>query len=456
MIIAMHQRFQKFTPDFVYQLIHKFLKKITDLLSRLLLTEKYLHFRLGVGVAFISTLYILFYFYVSKATALSRHGVTFFELRYFWIIPCLVPIILVTDYLVLLCRGSTQASILICFVLAFFFIPNMTAYESFGYYPLLIRVSMFFVLSAHMLILITTRSLTISTRLMIFFLLELGLIVYFTKFGQEPFLESFWVVQPYRYVFLFSILSAEATNHVGLGFLNRRFFTYIFNPTNFITPIPIQYRQWNFNGERHRFKSKALLYLVLGLLALLGTAYMQTHKHYMSYVHHGSWIAWIFGGGFNYIYFFLFSYSNITIPTALFWWFGFDVPDAYDLPLLAGSPQDRWRRWNFYFYDWYFRFIFFPVFKITRSQFLAIMTVFGATLFIHLGGYNHELVTAVVSNSLSRAYLKKMAFFMGHGLLVYLGIRLARFFPSAHKLSGWVSVIGMFVIMSYLHYILML
>ncbi len=456
MISAAHQLCQKLSPEFVYQGIHKLINRLIRLLNRILLNESYLQLRIGVSVGLISTLYILFFRYVSRSPELTGQSVSFFELRYFWIIPSLVPLVLITDYIVLLCRGAAQISIFVAFGLAFYFIPEMTSYESFIYHPLLIRVSMFFVLSSHMFFLFACRSLKVSTRLMIFFLLEMGLIIFFTKFGQEHFLESFWVIQPYRYIFIFSVLSAESSNHIGFKFLNLRFFTYLLSPTNFITPLPLQFKQWHFRGERHRLKAKAMFYLLLGLVALMGTAVMQLLKHKVFYLHHGSYLAWFLGGGFNYLYFFLFSYSNITIPTALFWWFGIEVPEAYDLPLLATNPQDRWRRWNFHFYDWYFRFIFFPIYKSTRSQFLGVMTVFGATLFIHLGGYNHELLGAVFTNNLSRTYLKKMAFFMGHGLLVYIGMRFTRWFPAGDKLSGWLSVIGMFVIMSFLHYILML
>jgi hypothetical protein len=192
----------KFTPDVVYQLIHRILKNLTDLIARIILKRKFLHLRLGVTAMILSALFLSFYFLVTLNSEMTGNSTTFFETRYFWIIPTLVPLALITEFIVGLAGGSRAMAVLCAFSMAFLMIPEIASYGDYSYIPMLIRATMFFVLAVHILVLLTTRSLGINERLMIFFVVELFLVSYLFFSGQSFFSESFWVTQPYRYIFM--------------------------------------------------------------------------------------------------------------------------------------------------------------------------------------------------------------------------------------------------------------
>lgn len=59
---------------------------------------------------------------------------------------------------------------------------------------------------------------------------------------------------------------------------------------------------------------------------------------------------------------------------------GYDVPENFRLPFLAGTPRDFWRRWHISLSQWCMRSIYFPMMVATKRPFLATlmaMTVMG-------------------------------------------------------------------------------
>ena len=454
----MHCSSGKYSPSWVKRTLDFRIDQAVTLLERKIFKSNQKKWLLACATLLVVCFYLALLKFITLNPSFDNERASFFEARFFWIIPTLVPMVLLTDLGAAALKLSQNTSILLCSAITFFAIPEILSYGNPSYFPTLIRLSLIFALSFHICVLFFTRHLKFNARLVIFFTCEVLMIIFFTTHaGYNFFSESFWIGQPYRYLFMFTILSADLTGQSPGQFVGTRFFTYIFNPANLITPIPIDYRDWVPRSENTYLKSKALVYLLFGLAALVGAFLMQKVRLFSWIFYHGEISQiWFFGGPASYLYVFFYSYANITIPVALAWWFGFKVPDAYDMPLLATTPQDRWRRWNFLFYNWYFRFVFFPIFKMTKSQFVAIMVTFAATLFIHLGPLNSEILRSFFAEPLSRHFWRKTSFFLAHGLLVYLGMKYQKYLPNPDKISGWIGVVTMFMVMSMVHYIYML
>lgn len=376
---------------------------------------------------------------------------SFFETRYFWLLPTITIYVLFIELLTHHLQNKTEVILIFCYCGIFILVPEILTYAQASYLPSAIRIAILFTLGLHLLIFKFSRDLKYSTRLILFFFTELALVFYLDVLTLNDFFDwSFWITHPYRYIFTFSMLAADEEIKKSRLPFNWQTSSYVLSPMNWITPLPIRYSDWNVSVQKSHYQAKSTLYLIISLILLVACAYIQ---HYRSLLSLMELRNRSFAAGFaTYLFYFCFSYANINIPIALAWRFGYPLPEPYQFPLLSTSPQDRWRRWNTYFYEWYFRSIFFPVFKKTKSYFSAVMLSFIATLFIHLGSQNAEyIMVGLVSDSFSRQFYKKMLFFLGHGLAVYFGIRLEKWLPNENKISGWIGVVGMMLLMSLIH-----
>lgn len=440
------------TPESVRSVLNAWVRTCSLRLSRL--SEKMGSFFLLL----ICSLYGCFLYFLTINPDWNNNHTSFFETRYFWVIPTVVVLFGVANLgLDRLRVRDVNLRLLVIFALVWMVLPQVLSYADPMYSPKLIRIAILFVLSVNLLVLVLVRRVPLSLKVLFFIATELSCVVYLKTTNYEGYFgESFWIIQPLRYVFVFSYLSISLRGPRLSTLREGSFWSFIMSPTVFITPLPISTEFWRPSESKEELnflRGKAGLYLLLGLLSLLLTFVIQRMKFA---AHLGSPLfGWrdIVGGVLTYLYYYTFSFSNIVIPVSLLWWLGFKIPEPYDSPLLATTPQDRWRRWNFLFYEWYFKFIFFPVYKKTRSSFLAVALSFAATMMIHLGPRNSEFIIFTVDDQLSRLFIRKVVFFSIHGLLVYAGLKLEPFLPKPNQRRAWLSVICMFVIMSALHYI---
>lgn len=153
----------------------------------------------------------------------------------------------------------------------------------------------------------------------------------------------------------------------------------------------------------------------------------------------------------RYFYYYLGSAIAIGWPVGLFRWSGVALPDYFSLPLLAWSPLERWRRWNTYAYQWYFRFAYLPVARRIPSPLLAVAAVFLLTAVIHMGKANF-LWLAHFTRGYGLGFNSYMLLFFGaHGAAVYLALKLPRLFGDGKTAAGWRGVILTWALMALLH-----
>jgi hypothetical protein len=130
---------------------------------------------------------------------------------------------------------------------------------------------------------------------------------------------------------------------------------------------------------------------------------------------------------------------------------GFHVPDAFDSPLLAASPADRWRRWNFHIYEWTRLLIFQPALKKFKSLFVALLLAFLATWITHAGSrFNHFLIDPAGPQAGPEA-LTHLSFYLWHALAIYIAMKLKNIWPSGQTKRGWIGVLITWVMMIFIH-----
>jgi hypothetical protein len=234
---------------------------------------------------------------------------------------------------------------------------------------------------------------------------------------------------------------------------------FIFSPTHLTTPLPINFSQWKIDrdsDEKWRLRSKSFLYFGICFIFLLLMRQVGPLRTFVQNEISNYSLKWIIFGFVNYLYFFLFSYVNITLPIATLWWCGIKLPDAYSLPLLATNPQERWRRWNTYFYDWFFKYIYLPVYRKTSSLIASIVAVFMVTFFMHATRYSDIGFFDSDTPPSTRNMARKYIFFMAHGVFVYVGLKFSYLWPDETKKTGWWGVAFMTLIMALFHGIFLL
>ncbi len=319
----------------------------------------------------------------------------------------------------------------------------------------------FYLLTVLINVLVWIVTIKLNSSLRTFVLLLTGgaiavLISYFPN--SNSLLPNLLLFHFYRFAFVFTSLDPKQVLPIE-NLRTARVLAFIFSPSYLTTPLPVNFSQWRVSTdeiEKRQLKSKAAVYLIICFIFLL---FMKEVKPLRAAAHKEIDIyfwKWHAFGLANYLYFFLFSYVNITLPISLMWWCGIKLPNPYVLPLLAVTPQDRWRRWNTYFYEWFFKFIYLPVFRRSSSLIVSILAVFGVTFILHASRYSDMWILDVETYPSIRNMTRKYLFFLAHGFLVYIGIRYSKYWPDENKASGWLGVLLMMFLMSFIHGIFIL
>lgn len=248
-----------------------------------------------------------------------------------------------------------------------------------------------------------------------------------------------------RWFMIFSYLALE--EHIRRGKPETGFFA-LFSPTNFIDPVPAPQSSWQ---PPHRPPPSLLLKGWFDLLSCYAAAVLLAYMMRSS----SDQTVWELSTGFfNYVTLFLISYVTIVLPVGLLRLYGFPLKDAFETPLLAATPQDRWRRWNTFYYQWFYSMVFWPVFKRTRILWLACVAVFLVTYWFHV---SHLIFTAERAGGWQSPSVlllgRYLGFFMAHAAAVYVGIRLHRFWPAGRRLVGWFGVLATWLLMGAIHMI---
>lgn len=439
----------------IEEAIERILDKAVDFASHSNLKPFYIELLLLI---FVTPLFLGIYYFGSTLEIHADEMGSLFGTKFIQLLPIVVLITL------------NSVTFLSLFKLDFFYKTSITFFICFYYFAAtlsgkfnflnekLIWLAFLFINLINIFVFILVDKLSLQIKFWLLFSFEI-LVLYVSQFFVYPWLRnSFMAIQLFRYIFIYSSLFEPSIDIKNQGFERaKRILSSILNPGFLITPVPIRYSKTDSNisdfKSTVRLKIKAVVFLIFTALCIFFALFIDELKFNLLQFADTKIKKNLYLAPLNYLYVFAFSYANINVVICLTWWMGRDIPNAYRLPLLAVSPQDRWRRWNTYFYDWLFRFIYFPIIKSTKSPFVAIMTVFSITTFFHIGGRaDFDIYSLKI---FERGMEKKYLFFLAHGLAVYLGIRLSTYWVDENKLTGWLGVFFMFTLMSFIHAILL-
>jgi hypothetical protein len=130
------------------------------------------------------------------------------------------------------------------------------------------------------------------------------------------------------------------------------------------------------------------------------------------------------------------AHANIAIMRFI----GHVIPERYDYPLLATSPQDFWRRWNTYYGEWLRRYVFFAGALYWGRRFKKAPSWTGRGLAVVLTfvtcGALHQ--TAAYAQSGSRLW-SMLVFFLLSGVALVLWSAVVRVARSAVALGAFAS-----------------
>lgn len=228
-----------------------------------------------------------------------------------------------------------------------------------------------------------------------------------------------WANQSNRLIFVFSMFISERLSRPKERPELSQTLAFFFTPAHLFTPVPLSLDQVR-SREGTFAIPKGSYDLIICMLAFLAAMFIETSYPPDKVLQVKESILKI--GVMNYVVYYFKSLSWIGLPIGICRIFDLKMPDYFDKPLLATSPAERWRKWNTYYYQWFYSFIFFPLQKRKNNLFVSVMAVFFATLVLHLGtsNFNLFLPSAV---SLADAYLVKgTVFFFLHGLMVLVHI----------------------------------
>lgn len=153
-------------------------------------------------------------------------------------------------------------------------------------------------------------------------------------------------------------------------------------------------------------------------------------------------------GVYKYLYVYLVSWLGVLLPVCVGKFMGYNLLSPFQLPLLAASPIDRWRRWNTYIYDWFRMLVFYPLYKNTKSVALAVFCCFFITWYMSFGPY---ALMQIQGLDLNYNPFEKLTFFGLQALLVYFNSEYKIKIFDGSKIIGWLGVIAMFCLMSIIH-----
>lgn len=153
----------------------------------------------------------------------------------------------------------------------------------------------------------------------------------------------------------------------------------------------------------------------------------------------------------TYLYFYFNSWAVLNLIVGLGRWLGHPLKAPFYFALLAVSPAECWRRWNIPFYQWFRSLIFGPIWRKTRSTFLAVFAVFGVSFWLHDGYSAIHLWHEGSAEDVDFWVRNKILFFSWHGVGVYLALILTKYWPSNTRLMGWLGVLITWIWMVWVH-----
>ena len=249
-----------------------------------------------------------------------------------------------------------------------------------------------------------------------------------------------------RMIFPFSLLSLEA--QAGKKSSRLMEWVAIFPPTILFTPLPIESKDRVFTAD-WSLRLRGLRDVLRGILFVFMAFILRRHLTAFPMQQN---VGGVFGYGFiTYIYYFFGSYAWMALPFGILRWYGMKVPDYFNFPLLSTSPGERWRRWNTYYYNWYYKVIFFPLYKKTRSMLIGIFTVFFVTALLHSGRLSYGPLFGVQKLLVNPLSLQLALFFGAHAFLIFLSLKFPQLWPAGEKRRGWWGVLVLTLLMSLVH-----
>lgn len=169
------------------------------------------------------------------------------------------------------------------------------------------------------------------------------------------------------------------------------------------------------------------------------------------------WAGWGLAGVERYLQYYFGSCVILYCASGSLRLMGLAIHDPEDWPLFAASPVDRWRRWTVYQYQWLIAFVFLPIQRRVGGVFLPIL---GSFLFSFVSHVDFDLLyfflylagkLPVLPIEISVVLKSKLLFFSLHGLAVYLFLKIPSLAMNEEKRSGWMGVVGVFLLMSLIH-----
>lgn len=161
--------------------------------------------------------------------------------------------------------------------------------------------------------------------------------------------------------------------------------------------------------------------------------------------------AWFALGFAQYLHMYFLSYFMLNAGLIVGRLFGLRLAPGTHFALLATDPVERWRRWNAYYYAWLFRFVYVPVMRGARSEFLATQCVFFVTGLLHSGSAVALLLLPFAPTSVESYVRHSFVFFQLHGLALFA----TRFFPLSFRDPrtgrGWLGVLLTWMLMALVH-----
>lgn len=261
---------------------------------------------------------------------------------------------------------------------------------------------------------------------------------------------GWWVFHSRSIIMPLSLLMAEA--HIGMAAfppLSSRVLVFLISPINLIFAQPISSQFLKDNANEIELAIRGFADLAVAMIFFAAPTIWSYFTGEGPFVPSANPLLkmLILGYG-NYIYYFMVSYAVFRLACGLGRVCGYSLPEPTYFPLLAATPQERWRRWNIYMYDWFFGLFFLPTIRKTSSLAIALFVTFTATLLVHMltefVGLAFENVTGAIIEHLRGQTI----FFLYHGLLVYLALRTQRFWPSGRTRKGWLSLAATHLLMA--------
>lgn len=331
-------------------------------------------------------------------------------------------------------------------LLSLHFVPILTSGKLSTYTSLYNVVGAYLVL---FLVLLVVRGQSFNIQFLSLFVASIATMIFISLIASSGVeIDGIWANQANRLIILFSVVASERISRAQVFQRLTDKVAYFFHPAYLFTPIPLRAEQIN-NTDDVFSVLKGSYDICLCALAMIATLALESRFINAQFDYAKQGLLEL--GFYKYLTYYLRSLAWIGFPIAICRLFGMKMDDYFDKPLLAVSPFDRWRKWNTYYYQWFYSFIFFPLLKKRIAVFAAVMTVFFVTMLIHLGSSTINLFLPS-RDSLTDVYLiRAIIFFSLHGLAVYFSLKLSRFWPNAKTSAGWLGFLVTHVLMLIIH-----